>query len=331
MPLTLQPPIPGRTSRYTIRGTHLGVRVHVTAGTPDRKVAQRELKRIEREIEEGRFVAAVRGPTFASAMQAYLDAGHSDRFLLPLLDHFQDKPLSEIDQIAIDTAAAKLYPKGTPATRNRQVHTPVSAILKHAKVPIALSRPKGHAGREKTDWLTPEEAARAFDAATAVDPEFAVLLHVYVYTGCRLSEGLRMKWSDVDLDGAVVTFPKTKNGKPRSAPLPPHVVDAMLSLPRARATVFRYQKNGHLYNTMHTVREACGVEHLGFHVCRHTYATWMRKYGGLDTRGLVGTGAWKSEKSAARYAHVVVSEESLKVMNLPGVAAPKKGSRRRVV
>lgn len=49
----------------------------------------------------------------------------------------------------------------------------------------------------------------------------------------------------------------------------------------------------------------------------------MRRYGGLDTRGLVGTGAWASEKSAARYAHVVVSEEARKADRLPAI----KGKR----
>jgi hypothetical protein len=47
------------------------------------------------------------------------------------------------------------------------------------------------------------------------------------------------------------------------------------------------------------------------------YATWMRRYAGLDTRGLVGTGAWRDQKSAERYAHFVVSEEARRAERLP--------------
>ncbi len=44
----------------------------------------------------------------------------------------------------------------------------------------------------------------------------------------------------------------------------------------------------------------------------------MRRYGGLDTRGLVDTGTWKNRKSAERYEHVVVSEEAQRAEKLPG-------------
>ena len=69
----------------------------------------------------------------------------------------------------------------------------------------------------------------------------------------------------------------------------------------------------------HSVRQALtaytGVdlpERSAFHIFRHTYATWMRREAGLDTKGLVATGAWRDRKSADRYEHVVVSEEARK-------------------
>jgi hypothetical protein len=52
-------------------------------------------------------------------------------------------------------------------------------------------------------------------------------------------------------------------------------------------------------------------------IFRHTYATWMRREAGLDTKGLVATGAWRDRKSADRYEHVVVSEEARKAALLP--------------
>ena len=62
----------------------------------------------------------------------------------------------------------------------------------------------------------------------------------------------------------------------------------------------------------------------GFHTLRHTWATWMRRYAGLDTEGLVATGRWKDATSARRYQHLVVSEESRKAELLPVENAWKK-------
>ncbi|MGB6997305.1 MAG: hypothetical protein WBD96_07080, partial [Pseudolabrys sp.] len=60
-----------------------------------------------------------------------------------------------------------------------------------------------------------------------------------------------------------------------------------------------------------------------FHTFRHTYATWMRKFGGLDEIGLVATGNWRDPRSARRYAHAVPREEWNKVDSLPSVTRGK--------
>ncbi len=49
------------------------------------------------------------------------------RFIAPPLRHFGDTPIDQIDQQAINRAAVALYPNGSNGTRNRQVHTPISA------------------------------------------------------------------------------------------------------------------------------------------------------------------------------------------------------------
>jgi hypothetical protein len=59
------------------------------------------------------------------------------------------------------------------------------------------------------------------------------------------------------------------------------------------------------------------LDWVNFHTFCHTYGTWMRRYGGLDTRGLVETGRWKSEQSPARYAHAVAGEAAHKAALLP--------------
>jgi integrase len=315
MPLKLEAPREGKTPNWTIRGTYLGISVNRSAGTADKAVARKELKRIEREIERGRYEERA-GPTFASAVVNYLKAGGDDRFIKPLLLHFKETPLVEIDQAAIDEAAHKLYPSAASSTRNRQVYTPVSSILKRAGVIAPLSRPKGHAGVSRVNWLWPEEAEELFDRAREIDPEFAAFLMVLVYTGLRLSEALEIQRRDLRLDEGFVYCGLTKNGEPRAVHLTPLLIAALSALPD-RERVFRFRKNGHLYNLLRRAKDRAGLNAITFHTCRHTYAVWMRRYGGLDTRGLVGTGAWKDQKSAARYAHVVTTEEARKADLLP--------------
>jgi hypothetical protein len=63
--------------------------------------------------------------------------------------HFQETPLSAIDQRAIDQAAIALYPNASQATRNRQVYTPTSAILRGAGVTSPLKRPKALAASSR--------------------------------------------------------------------------------------------------------------------------------------------------------------------------------------
>jgi hypothetical protein len=123
-----------RSPFWYIRGTLRGIRVEESTGVDLANRAGAEEVRAKREAEilaasiYGRRVVA----TFAEAAVSYLENGGNKRFLAPIVKHFGTTPLAQIDQLALDRAARKLYPKGSPATRNRQFFTPASAVLHHA-------------------------------------------------------------------------------------------------------------------------------------------------------------------------------------------------------
>jgi integrase len=52
---------------------------------------------------------------------------------------------------------------------------------------------------------------------------------------------------------------------------------------------------------------------------RHTYATWLRTYAGVDLIGLKEAGGWESLSSVERYAHLVPNESSKAADRLPDV------------
>jgi integrase len=166
-----------------------------------------------------------------------MKAGGDGKYLAPLIKHFLHTPLAEIDQIMIDHAAAELYPMATTATRNRQVYTPVSAVLKRAGVERKIKRPKGWRGRKLTHWLSPEQALGIFEATARIDAppdtrtRFRIFLRVLCYTGMRMSEPLKLRKADVDLGAATARLRDTKNGRDRLVYLPPVVVDELRLLP----------------------------------------------------------------------------------------------------
>jgi integrase len=322
LPLSLVDPAPGRTPFYRVRGTEAGVKLNRSTGTSDRRTAQKLLAQWRDECRR----IAVEGPkpdvpTFAGAVASYLKAGRSHRFIEPLLEHFAEKPLTEIDQAAIDSAAVALYPDATPATRNRQVYSPVSAVLRHAGVTIALRRPKGASGKRRLDWLRPKQAFALLRAARDIHLRFGALLTFLLYTGVRLSEALRLEWKDVDLDHAQALIRQTKSGQPVTVHLPPPIIASLSGLDRPHPRVlYPIGKGSGVYEMWSQAEKAAGLalpDRTAFHVLRHTHAHWRRLFTDADTSALVATGLWKSRDAAARYEHADVQDESRKSDLLP--------------
>lgn len=316
MPLKLIPPRKDKSPNWSIRGTYLGRYVDRSAGSGKRAVAAQVLKQIERDIERGSF-ADRKEQTFAGAALAYMNAGGERKFVKKLLHHFGDKALSRIDQAEIDAAALKLYPDATAATRNRQVYTPTVAILRSAGVRLEIKRPAGAQGNQRVHWLWPEQAEQLFDEAKKIDAEFGALLVVLCYTGVRLSEALHRDavWR---LAESFAYIPDSKTGKPVSVFLPPVCVAVLANLPDWEG--FRFAKSAHLYKMLYAAAERAGVdlpERTAFHIFRHTYATWMRRYGGLDAHGLLATDRWKNAQSVRRYDHIDTTEAARKATLLP--------------
>lgn len=333
MPLKLVPPRRGKSPNFRVRGTHFKQYVDRTSGTSDRAKARKVLKKIEREIEAGVFADSTT-LTFGRATLAYLKAGGDDRFIGPLIEHFGECAISRIDQIAIDDAAELLYPLASAATRNRQVYTPLSAILKHVGINQRVKRPKGSAGKMSTRWLRKEEVFAIVHAAFRINPEFAVLLIFLCYTGMRISEALSLRCKHVDAAESFAYLPTSKNEEPRPIFLTPFIAHALMQHPagiaRSGERLFRFTKNKHLYRLLKGTFDIAKVElgsGEGFHVFCHTYASWMRRYAGVDLPGLVSTGRWKDTKSVERYLHVVVGEDARKAVHLPTPSLGDPGGR----
>lgn len=323
--LKLIPPS-DRSPNWRVRGTHFprtpkAVNLDRSLGTPDAKTARSELAKLIKDIESGAFQKTIAAAprTFSETLAAYALASDSSRRGLDrLVKYFDEKPIEEIDQQAIDACALALYPNGRPDTRNRWVYTPISAILNFAGIERKIRRPKGWRGNPRLHWLTAENMRKLVAAAREVDQTFGAYLTFLFYCGPRLSEALRLEWADVDLLRNYAYLRRTKNGEPQGVHLPPVVVAELGSLPFPHeGSVFGNPSRTTLYRKLVEASRRSGVhipKGIKLHITRHTYGALMTQIG-VD---LIDTGRWKSDISASVYKHVDVSAEARRADLMPG-------------
>lgn len=328
MPLKLVPGRHGSPFIY-LRGSVRGIRVDESTGVSDQKAAEEIRIRREAELLNRSIHGDAISRTFGEAAASYLATGGDGTHLEALLRHFGPKTkLGEIGQHEIEAAAHKLLPRAGPATLNRQIYTPISAVLHHAArkkwcpKPV-ISRPRQPAGRVR--WISHEEADKLIAAAP---PHLKPLVIFLLSTGARLSEALYLDWRDVDLSRGHVTFIDTKNGESRGVPLPAEAVAALASLPWDRkGAVFRkpgakglkdedgkvtsrkwepYAERegggGQVKTGWAAMLRRAGISDFTPHDCRHTWATW-HYIANKDIPSLMELGGWKSVEMVMRYAH----------------------------
>ena len=127
-------------------------------------------------------------------------------------------------------------------------------------------------------------------------------------TGCRRSEILSLRWSDVAIEESELKLPDTKTGA-RVVPLPPRAVELLASLPRivGNPWVIPGRKPGtHLRqidDAWKIIRARAGLHDFRIHDLRHSYASRALALGeGLPMIAkLLGHA---HVETTARYAHL---------------------------
>lgn len=314
------------SSIYYIRGTIGGIAVERSTRTSRRVLALQMMRVLETQMIEERYLFGKR-QTYADANVAYQAFRGGDlRFFDSIAVELGDMFVHEIAQEHIDAVARKLYPNGANSTLNRQVYTPISAVLKHASASgycerVSIRRPKQPKGRLES--LSVNEAEGLLAASS---PHLRPLILFMLLTGARSSEAMNLDWRDVDLSNAQVTFQLTKNGERRSVPLHPSLVAALAALstktgkvfrtPRGKAYTPRKNGGGGFRKAFASTAGKAGVPWCTPHHLRHTWATWhyQRNRNLIELQIL---GGWKSTQMVMRYAHANVDNFAQGISNLP--------------
>ena len=172
-------------------------------------------------------------------------------------------------------------------------------------------------------FLTEEEyrrvgrALRELEAEGPGPAQAAAALRLLMLTGCRLSEVLTLRWSDVDRKSGELRLRDAKTGA-RMVPLTPAALEVLAGITRVRRSpwVFPARRRDRHLSTLtgywHRVRERAEVEDVRIHDLRHSFASRALALGlALPMIGrLLGH---TDIGSTARYAHLSRDAEKIAV------------------
>lgn len=160
-------------------------------------------------------------------------------------------------------------------------------------------------------YLEKHQATTLLNHAHNLRPDLAAFIRLALNTGCRKTELLTLKWTDINTDRRFLILrpENTKTNKRRIIPLN---AGALLAL--------QHQKNGNktewvfartdgqrvkTYNWLFKKAiNLAGIEDFRIHDLRHTFASWLVSEGVelIKVRDLLGH---SSIKMTERYAHLM--------------------------
>ncbi|MCA2012426.1 site-specific integrase [Cereibacter sphaeroides] len=315
---------------YYIRGTVAGCSVYESTQLGDKRAAEIYRARREAEIiERGAFGRAVT-LTFAEAALTYMQSGGEARYLGRIIEHFGPRfRLADVDNDAVNRAATALYPEAAPATINRQLITPISAVFQLAAEDGKVSARRFRRRKEpsaRLRWLTPEEAETLL---ANCDGRLLPIVAFLIGTGARTGEALGLTVQHLHLETRQAHVGITKNGDGKMVEFPDRTGRLMAAsgLPEAGA-VFRTPKGkpyrltsaagdrlgGQIKGAFDKARIAAGLDDaVTPHTLRHTFATWHYAVN-RDLVLLMERGGWKRAEMAIGYTKLAPSDLPIRLM-----------------
>lgn len=162
-------------------------------------------------------------------------------------------------------------------------------------------------------YLERSEAIRLQREADNLRPDLGDFVRLALNTGCRKTELLTLRWSDVNLgQGYILLRPEnTKSGRRRILPLNNGARQALEARQIGNESEWVFAKaNGKRVKALDWLfRKAvklAGIEDFRIHDLRHTFASWLVSEGVelIKVRDLLGH---TSIKMTERYAHLMPS------------------------
>lgn len=251
-------------------------------------------------------------PTFRASAESYIEHGGKERrYLHRIVEFFGETPIASITPFDVKQMALALYPDASNSTRNRCALTPARSVIIHAYERgwcnlMRLTRFK----QEKPKRKEPASAAwlQLFIRQCDRDclPHLAALVLFMATTGARISEAVRLKWPDVDLNSRRCVLLRTKTSTNSVRDLTDAVVARLRLLARApEEHVFTYKSRYSVNERIAAVCDRAGISYKSPHLCgRHSFATNALALD-MDIKTAMEAGDWKSSAVFIEtYVHV---------------------------
>lgn len=302
------------TWRYVERSTRTGKR------TEAKRVAER-LYQEAYDAAHNPATETLDAATFAAAARTYMLTGKSRQYLLPLIEQIGLKKLHEINQACVTELADKLYPGRAAATVDRQVFTPIIAVMTLAKHVHGLQRPEGHDSLPDLDVPRDEWYAAVLPVA---NPWVRAFLIAGRMTGRRPGELLNRTREHYDAQLGTLAVRDNKGDQNILLQLARPVTLALNALPdlrtakRGEGKRLTHGMRHALFGTFRpeTMRawllDACNEAGVRYHMPkeagRHAFVT-KNLQEGKSLKWVQDAGRWKTLKVVAeKYGHLELQD-----------------------
>jgi integrase len=224
------------------------------------------------------------------ASSAGVTEGLFKRHVLP---YWQHRPIRSIVRRDVHDLIDRVIADGYPVTANRTYGAirklfgwALSRDIVETLPTAGVERPTKERARDRV--LTDAELKNVWCVADKIGFPFGPLVQLLVLTAARRSEIAGLRWSEVDLDRAVITLPaeRTKNGVQHEIPLSAPAIAILKSLPRTNFSDFMLTTNGTSASSDFGKNKRKldallppDTPHWSLHDLRRTAATGMAKLG----------------------------------------------------
>lgn len=307
-----------------------GQRVQVSAGTTNRREAQKFYVLRLSEIEQHMYVKPTK-VTLSQFGEQYLDFAkvnkrswlRDEQILVHLGKFFGTNLLKNIGPLQVEQYKQARIAEA-PATVNREL-----ALLKHM---FNLAETWG-----LFHGMNPVRRVKFFHEDNDVlriisrEEEECLLAHCSPYlqdlivfainTGLRAGDILNLTWEEVDLEGNVIIPRVRKNRKQLEVPLNDEagrIVRAWHGIKKCRYVFYNSETGDRFKDLWLGLKKACrkaGLEAVDWHTFRHTFATRINK-NGADIVTLTELLGHSDVKVTMRYAHTSRAAKAAAVRSL---------------
>lgn len=285
---------------------------------PEREALKRlaafEQKEIKRHLLGDEAVL-----TFADGVLLYPASAADAGFLETVVAEIGDTPIVAITPGIVRDLGPKLYPSASTDTWQRQVVSPVRAVINNAHdlgkcAPIRVrgytkaerlkqDRERGKASRQPKspgswEWIN------AF--RKAAPPRLGALALFMFTTGARITQSILIDdGDDLDLQNARVFLPEAKGHEAQWIDLIPSVVADLANIRPRNRRLFGYQYRWSVYKPWRKACKDAGIEYIAPHAAgRHGFGTELIVRQHVDPVTAARAGRWSTPAVPLKtYAH----------------------------